>query len=720
MNAGDITFSTALDNSELEKQLNNLDKKIQAQTNKLNQKQAERAPLASQSEQLAADLDAAKARLDYMKSGQEFFPADSITQQEVALKGTQKEWDTVQSKVDRYDTAIANASTELERNKEAAGVMSSELAGAGHSSEIMGAAINRMDKYVERFTRRIKRLTERVLFFSVIMLGLRALRNWFSDVIKSNDAASESVAKLEAALLTLAQPLVDDIIPAFTAFVDVLTSVVTQLANVMSIISGTTLEQSKDSAEALYDETSALNSTGSAAKSATKSLAKFDEINKIGDTSTSITPDFSGIGSDSTSDDSKGKASSLLNVVELISAALLGLKFSTGFVDGIKTIFGLFVAIEGSINLAKNTFDAWVNGISWDNLMGSLASTAELTAGLALAFGKTGAGIGLIVSGLVMLVTGFHDAIENGFNLQNTLESIAGIMEAGIGIGLLAGSWIPMLIAGIASVLLAITVAMGNGDRLIAGLEGIMQGFLDFFKGVFSKNLGLTIQGLQELFNGLKEFVFSIFDSLIQFLGPHFSNTIQLLRDLIGAAIDYTKDVLTSLIKFISGVFTGDWEQIWKGLVNIPIAIFNLVTSSVESLANFFIRMINNLIDGINGLLSVIGEVSGTSLKIPEIAQLSLPSIPALAMGAVIPPNREFAAVLGDQKSGTNIETPEDLLRQIVREESGGGNSYILEQILSAVRAGKILELDRLQLGRAVVDVYTQETRRTGVSLVER
>ena len=36
----------------------------------------------------------------------------------------------------------------------------------------------------------------------------------------------------------------------------------------------------------------------------------------------------------------------------------------------------------------------------------------------------------------------------------------------------------------------------------------------------------------------------------------------------------------------------------------------------------------------------------------------ALEDVPALARGAVIPPNREFLAVLGDQKSGTNIEAP--------------------------------------------------------------
>ena len=57
-----------------------------------------------------------------------------------------------------------------------------------------------------------------------------------------------------------------------------------------------------------------------------------------------------------------------------------------------------------------------------------------------------------------------------------------------------------------------------------------------------------------------------------------------------------------------------------------------------------------------------------------------MPTVPYLAKGAVIPPRSEFLAVLGDQKQGNNIETPEALLRKIVREETGGrqagGGSY--------------------------------------------
>ena len=59
-----------------------------------------------------------------------------------------------------------------------------------------------------------------------------------------------------------------------------------------------------------------------------------------------------------------------------------------------------------------------------------------------------------------------------------------------------------------------------------------------------------------------------------------------------------------------------------------------------------------------------------------NIGTITAPQIPLLATGAVIPPNAPFTAVLGDQRNGRNLETPENLLRQIVREESGNGGSY--------------------------------------------
>lgn len=70
---GSITFSTELDNKELEKQLSRLNADVKKKTEKLTQMKGERLPLEEQSAQVAANLDRAKELLAHMNSGDEFF-----------------------------------------------------------------------------------------------------------------------------------------------------------------------------------------------------------------------------------------------------------------------------------------------------------------------------------------------------------------------------------------------------------------------------------------------------------------------------------------------------------------------------------------------------------------------------------------------------------------------------------------------------------------------
>ena len=108
----------------------------------------------------------------------------------------------------------------------------------------------------------------------------------------------------------------------------------------------------------------------------------------------------------------------------------------------------------------------------------------------------------------------------------------------------------------------------------------------------------------------------------------------------------------------IAQVFTWDfWAGIFKSLVNGLIWAIN-------NGLNAFGGFLNDLAGGVQDILNFFGVSGGTF-------RIGMPQIPYLAQGAVIPPNRKFMAVLGDQTSGTNIETPESLMRQVVREEAG-------------------------------------------------
>ena len=150
------------------------------------------------------------------------------------------------------------------------------------------------------------------------------------------------------------------------------------------------------------------------------------------------------------------------------------------------------------------------------------------------------------------------------------------------------------------------------------------------------------------------------------------------------------KDIFSGVITFINGVFTRDWSRAWEGIKGI----FEGVFSGLSDLAR---TPINTIISGFNGVLGIvnglINKLNNIKFKItvpdwvPKIGGSwwgfngfniqTLGSIPMLASGAVIPPRSEFLAVLGDQKNGRNLEAPEDLLRQIVREEAGGNQSGV-------------------------------------------
>lgn len=116
------------------------------------------------------------------------------------------------------------------------------------------------------------------------------------------------------------------------------------------------------------------------------------------------------------------------------------------------------------------------------------------------------------------------------------------------------------------------------------------------------------------------------------------------------------------------------FNQIWTSIK----PILNDMLNGFENFFNNLTIGMNTSIDNLNSLSKSIGETTGKSYYIyPKFSNIG---IPKLAQGAVIPPNKEFMAILGDQKSGRNIEAPESLIRQIVREETAtqktSGNVY--------------------------------------------
>lgn len=381
-----------------------------------------------------------------------------------------------------------------------------------------------------------------------------------------------------------------------------------------------------------------------------------------------------------------------------------------------KTI-GLAVGIFGALTLVQNILDAIVNGVTEENMTGMIFGMTLAVTGLYVALGPVAGGITAIVSGLAVLAVAFSDAEKSGWNFQNQMLAIAGILAAGVGIGILTGSWIPLLIGMIASLLLSITTSTGHGQELIKGVKKTLQGFIDFFAGIFTGDTERTAKGIEGIFSGLKGIIGSVIDGirdwlngLLDWIDKKTNGKLKPLitgikaivtavfnniKQTVGNVIDDIKTIFSGLIKFISGIFSGDFDKAWEGIKDIFKGIWNTIIDLLNGAINIIIKGLNWLIKQMNKISfdvpSWVPYVGGKSIGV-NISYISENVLPRLAKGAVIPANDEFLAVLGDQTHGNNIEAPEGLIRKIVREESGGSGEVHVTIVLDSVTGKKLFE----------------------------
>lgn len=737
---GEIVFEATISDKKLHQELNKVKSNIESLQKEFNRLGTQKTPMEDRLRNIGAELDAAKQVLADMRTAPKgTYEKIDVSEQAERVRMLQSEFNKTANSIDKLNEKLNKTGDKISDAKTQAVELSRQIDGRSKGAGLRNATEAAADS-MKVFGQRVKSVVRSALVFTVITQALTKVRDWAKNVVMGNSDARESIAQLKGALLTLAQPLVSVIVPAFTLLVKVITAVVLQITRLVALISGKSVKATADSAKALNKQTNALKGTGNAAKKAAGQLAAFDEINQIstdtadnaggGASADAITPDFSYM------DEINDKLKKIADAVMLIAAGLALWKLGSSLPGTLGKILtklgGILIAVGGLIILWESLSDAWNDGVNWKNLLGSLAGAAALAGGLALAFGKVGAGIGLVVSGAALLVAALHDMMEDGMNLENTLMSVAGLMIGGLGIAVLTGSWIPLLIAAIASLLVAVVNAYGDTEQFVDGIKTMLDGFVAFFAGIFTGDIDRAIGGIEKIFKGLQNVLFSIVDALknmflsfldwldektggklhgiIEFIKSSVTGAFTFIKDFIGNAMAAIKKIFTGIVKFLSGAFTSDWDKAWEGIKDIFDGISTAIKGTWASAINAIIRALNWLIDKANKIsFTVPGWVPGLGGKhigvnIPKINELQ---IPKLAQGAVIPPNREFMAVLGDQKHGTNIEAPLDTIKQAVAEVLGQGSDRPITIIV---------QMDGKEMFRQMVRENNSQVRMNGKS----
>lgn len=258
---------------------------------------------------------------------------------------------------------------------------------------------------------------------------------------------------------------------------------------------------------------------------------------------------------------------------------------------------------------------------------------------------------------------------------------------------------------------------MDLAETLLPVLVDLFNMLLPLFADICEAILPVIVQLIQTLLPPIIQIVqallpvlVQLLDALLPILQPIISLLtpiinllmvlLQPLLDLINLIIPPLTALITEVVKVIAEKLIPKITEFAQGVVDKLSTAFNNIKTKLEDFKKKFVEVFEKIRDGIktpvnavlgfiNGLIS--GVVSGVNgivsalnklhFDIPDwvpglggksfgfnLSELTAPQIPLLAQGAVIEPNKPFPAILGDQRTGTNIEAPLDTIKQAVSE----------------------------------------------------
>ena len=193
--------------------------------------------------------------------------------QGAALEGLKQKHETLTGLMQQEETSAQNLASTLQQSTASSGMES-----VGKSAASTTARVKRASKAVSHFGSRMRGIVTGALVFNLISSGLRSVVNTMGSAIMQTNGFKTALAQLKGAAATCAAPLVSALGSALTFIINLLATALGYLAQLISLLTGKSISAMKAQAKAL-------NKTGSAASKATKSLAAFDEINRLQDKS---------------------------------------------------------------------------------------------------------------------------------------------------------------------------------------------------------------------------------------------------------------------------------------------------------------------------------------------------------------------------------------------------------------------------------------------------
>ena len=727
---GKIVFSTKIDNSQVANDLKQLEKKIRQSEEAIAKAENEKLPLVKQLDEAKKKLDSAKKSLADFKAdlaatqvatkSQDPVEATAATAalpeaqamvdaQKREVESLQKNWETINSKVEGYNSKIQQANIDIDRNKAKARDLADQL---NSNSAKMQDALDKARASAEKFRKKIIAVGASMIMFRLFSAIINGVSKYMNRILKTNEEYTAQLAQLKAALMTAFQPIYEFVLPGLMAVLRVLTSIVMVVANVLSAFAGKTVAQSAKNAEALNKEADALENVGGAAKDAGKSLANFDEINTL---STGESGGGGAGGSGGKYDfkefDTAEYKAKIDELTVYLSGALLAIGAILAF-SGANIPLGIALMAAGALGIVSVIKENW--GKMSDKLKGAIAQVMFILGGALLVIGAvltfSGANIPL---GIALMVAGASTMIGTAIMNWNAIsDMLRGPL--GVVIGLVSAA-----LLGLGAILAFSGVAIKLGIALMAagaiGLVSVVavnwDGFVNTLRGPIGAVMALA--GASLLAIGLI--------LALSGINPALGIAMMIAGGAALVAVtavnwNYIRDTLAEAWQAIkqwynenvAPVLTLEW---WTtAFSNIGTALSEAFKGAINAVTELW----NNFVDGVNQSAFIKWRtqyLEGKKLiDAGSIQFASMTHIPFLAQGAVLPANKPFMAMVGDQKNGTNIEAPLATIQEA------------LANVLATQGSGDInitFTGDLAQLARVLKPVIDRENNRVGGSLAK-
>ena len=679
------------------------------------------AKLENNAKKAANNVDKAAQKVAALRQQLEELQAVAENEKKTRSTGTvsQETGDAIQKTTQQLKMAQLNLeSSQIAQEKASAAV--SEYVG---KQRLAALTTQNVSEQFKKFTKRIAGLAKRVFIFTMITKALRTMRKMLLSTIGADKQMSTSLAQIRGNLISAFAPIYNYILPAIRTLLAWLAKLTAVVSVFINSLFGKTASQADASAKALYNQASATEAAGDAAEKAKKQLSGLDEMNRWesndssggggGGGSSGAAPKFDL--SDQVDTGKIGKIAAVVRelspYVAAVAAGFAAWKIGKKFLGNLSKAKQLALAVAGAVLMAINVVDMLKNGINFDNLTGYIIGAAAAVTGLGMAFGVLGGAITAIVAGLVLLGVAIRDVIKNGFNNKNLTAITVALLTIGGAIAIITGAWIPLLIAAIAAVVVWIVAKWTSIKEWISKTISSIDAAFEQHLANVEAGAAAAVDWLIAKWTSIKEWISKTISSIDAAFEQHLAN----VEAGAAAAVDWliakwtaVKDWFRGLWEKVSSGAVAAWDGIKSAFKSVPewfqskfrdawqkvkdvfstggriwSGIKEGIESTFHTVVNAIIRGMNTIIavpfNKINSMLNTIRNAHFLGISPFQnmwgVNPLPVPQIPMLARGAVIPANRQFLAVLGDQRNGNNLEAPESLLRQIVREEAGGAGS---------------------------------------------